>query len=212
MSMKSLFKNLKSFKIIINHCFAGIDDLLLHLQRFLYREFSLTWPTSMQIYWNKRKHLYIRNSNPAGFCLGNQLTWQNSRRFVTPLLVPRTTSKRRLRNDLRNSILMTRHYSNLGSASDRLKQISHAAWPIRMHYPCQIWVVTRHQYGISALVSQTSFRGGEEDQSWRHQTSFRGETSGDVAKCRLFFQAKHQHVRPPLPCFVKPIWPPLRHV
>ena len=33
-----------------------------------------------------------------------------------------------------------------------------------------IWVVTRHQYGISALISQTSFRG---------------ETSGSVAKCRL---------------------------
>ena len=38
----------------------------------------------------------------------------------------------------------------------------------------QIWVVTRHQYRISALVSQTSFRG---------------ETSGSVAKCRLFSQA-----------------------
>ena len=35
----------------------------------------------------------------------------------------------------------------------------------------QIWVVTRDQYGISALVSKTSFRG---------------ETSGGVAKCRLF--------------------------
>ena len=31
-----------------------------------------------------------------------------------------------------------------------------------------IWVVTRHQYGISALVSQTSFRG---------------ETSGGITKC-----------------------------
>ena len=38
----------------------------------------------------------------------------------------------------------------------------------------QIWVVTRDQYGISALVSQTSFGG---------------ETSGSVAKCRLFSQA-----------------------
>ena len=37
-----------------------------------------------------------------------------------------------------------------------------------------MWVVTRHQYGISALVSQTSI--GEE-------------TSGSVAKCRLFSQA-----------------------
>ena len=39
-------------------------------------------------------------------------------------------------------------------------------------------VVTRHQYGISALVSQTSFHG---------------ETIGGLAKCRLFSQAiKHQ--------------------
>ena len=68
---------------------------------------------------------------------------------------------------------MTRHYPDLGSASDWLKQISHAARPIRS--TTQIWVVTRQQYGISALVFQTSFRG---------------ETSGDVAKCRLFSQAK----------------------
>ena len=34
--------------------------------------------------------------------------------------------------------------------------------------------MTRHQYGISALVSQTSFGG---------------ETSGNVVKCRLFSQA-----------------------
>ena len=67
---------------------------------------------------------------------------------------------------------MTRHYPDLGSASDWLNQISHAARPIRS--TTQIWVVTRHQYGISALVSQTSFGG---------------ETSGSVAKCRLFSQA-----------------------
>ena len=42
----------------------------------------------------------------------------------------------------------------------------------------QIWVVRRHQYGISALVSQTSFGG---------KTS-----GGSVAKCWLFSQANHQ--------------------
>ena len=42
------------------------------------------------------------------------------------------------------------------------------------HYPDR--VVTRHQYGISALVSQTSFGG---------------ETSGSVAESRLFSQATH---------------------
>ena len=39
----------------------------------------------------------------------------------------------------------------------------------------QIWVVTRHQYGISAFVSQKSFGG---------------ETSGSVANCLLFSHAK----------------------
>ena len=66
-----------------------------------------------------------------------------------------------------------RHYPDLGSASDWLNQISHAARPIRS--TTQTWVVTCHQFGISALVSQTSFGG---------------ETSGSVAKCRLFSQAR----------------------
>ena len=56
---------------------------------------------------------------------------------------------------------MTRHYPDLGSASDWLNQISHAARPIRS--TTQIWVVTRYQYGIS----QTSFRGG--NQGWRRR-------------------------------------------
>ena len=78
-------------------------------------------------------------------------------------------AKWRLRNKRRNSILMTCHYPDLGSASDWLRQISHAAWPIRS--TIEIWVVPRHQYGISTLVSQTSFRG---------------ETNGGVAKFCLF--------------------------
>ena len=53
-----------------------------------------------------------------------------------------------------------------------VNQISHTARPIRS--PSQIWVVTRPQYGISALVSQTSFRGG---------------TVGGVVKYQLFCQA-----------------------
>ena len=71
---------------------------------------------------------------------------------------------------------MARHHPDLDSASDWLNQISHAARPIRS--TTQIWVVTRHQYGISALVPQTSFGG---------------KTNGGVAKCRLFSQAKVHH-------------------
>ena len=61
-------------------------------------------------------------------------------------------AKWRLRNECRNSILMTRHYPDLGSACDWLNQIYQVARPIRS--TTQIWVVMRHQYGISALVSQ----------------------------------------------------------
>ena len=70
---------------------------------------------------------------------------------------------------------MTRNYPDLGSTSDWWNQISHAARPIRG--TTQIWVVTRHQYGTSALVSQTSFGG---------------KTSGSVAvaRYRLFSQAR----------------------
>ena len=42
-----------------------------------------------------------------------------------------------------------------------------------------ISTIPRHQYGISALVSPTSFDG---------------ETSGSIAKCRLFSQANYQHL------------------
>ena len=53
-----------------------------------------------------------------------------------------------------------------------LKQIFNAARPIRS--TSQVWAVTRYQDRISALVSQTKFRG---------------ETKSGVAKCQLFSQA-----------------------
>ena len=71
------------------------------------------------------------------------------------------------KNECTTSILMTRHYPDLGGASDRLKQISDAPRPIRSN--TQIWVATCHQHGIS-------------------QTSFRGENSDNVTKWRLFSQ------------------------
>ena len=53
-----------------------------------------------------------------------------------------------------------------------MKKIPFEIRPIRG--TTQIWLVTRHQYGISSPVPP--------------QTSFRGETSGGVAKYRLFPQ------------------------
>ena len=52
-----------------------------------------------------------------------------------------------------------------------VKQISLPVQPIKS--TTQIWLVTRHQYGIVVLVSQTSFRA---------------ETSDGVEKCRLISQ------------------------
>ena len=62
---------------------------------------------------------------------------------------------------------MTHHYSDLGNVSDWSCRVGNLLQSVRS--TAQIWVVTRHQYGIFALVSQTSFRG---------------ETSCGVAKCR----------------------------
>ena len=45
-------------------------------------------------------------------------------------------------------MLMKCHYTDLGTASDWLQQISHLKRPIRG--TTQIWVITRHQYAISA--------------------------------------------------------------
>ena len=55
---------------------------------------------------------------------------------------------------------MTRHYPDLGSASDWLKREGISFPPIRS--TTKIWIVTRHQYGISVLVTQTSFCEGRE--------------------------------------------------
>ena len=79
-------------------------------------------------------------------------------------------AKWRLRNERRKS--MTDDASLIQFYPDRSCRVGNLIQPIRSTN--QIWVMTRHQYGISALVSQTSFGG---------------ETSNSVAKCRLFSQA-----------------------
>ena len=73
------------------------------------------------------------------------------------------------------SILMTCYYPDLGSAPDWSNQISLEALPIRS--TTQIWVKTRHQYGISALISQTSFRG---------KTTLRPVFLGETLSCFIF--------------------------
>ena len=70
-------------------------------------------------------------------------------------------------------MLMMRHYPDLGSVSDWLKQISlsrNKYQPSNNQKHYQDLASERRQYGFSAVVAQTSFRR---------------ETSGSVAKCRL---------------------------
>ena len=69
---------------------------------------------------------------------------------------------------------MTWHRPGLGSASDWLCHERNLLQPIGS--TTQTCVVTCHQYGISAVTTQTSLHG---------------ESQGGVAKCQLFFcQAK----------------------
>ena len=76
------------------------------------------------------------------------------RRFATP---PTATSRNDVWPERRNSMLMARHYQDLGTDSDW----SCCVWNLlqQIRSTTQIWVVRRHQCGISALVSQTSFHG-----------------------------------------------------
>ena len=107
---------------------------------------------------------FVFYSNMYRVSLGNQPTFRDATTGFP--------AKWRLRNDYRNSILMTCHYPDLGSAFDWSCRETNLSQPIRN--AIQIWVMTCHRYGISAFVSQTSFRG---------------ETRGGVVKCRLFSQA-----------------------
>ena len=64
-----------------------------------------------------------------------------------------TSSHREMRNERRKSILMTCHYPDLGSPSEGI-------FPsVQIRSIIQTWLVTRHQYGISALVPQTTLWG-----------------------------------------------------
>ena len=107
----------------------------------------------------------IREIPVEDFCSNSSLRKPPTFRDATTKLLRKMTSKHRAQKFHTDD-------PDLGSASDWLKQISHAERPIRG--TTRIFVVTRHQYGISALVLQTSFRR---------------ETSGGVSKCRLFSQA-----------------------
>ena len=65
----------------------------------------------------------------------------------------------------------------LGLTIKCLDYMGNLIQPIK--HTTQIWVVMHHWYGISVLISQMSFGR---------------ETSGSVAKCRLFSRARFTNV------------------
>ena len=114
--------------------------------------------------WLRILHAEI-SQTPVSW-LPSMVAWENSGHLATlPLISPP--------NDVWETSVEIPYWW-LVTASDWLNQIYHAARPFSSSI--QIWVVTRHQYGISALVFPTSFGR---------------ETSASVAKCRLFSQATY---------------------
>ena len=85
------------------------------------------------------------SSTPSGYSLRKQPTFGDASASTG------LPAKWRLRNERRNSILITRHYPVPVSASDWLIQFSHAARPIRS--TTQIWVVTCYSCNTHVTVS-----------------------------------------------------------
>ena len=107
-----------------------------------------------------------------GFIISFYRAWENSWHLVIPPLVsPR--SKLCLTNICKNCILI-----KLTTQIWVVLLIGRVTWAICFSQSeasaTQIWVVTHHQYGISALISQTLFCG---------------ESSYGVVKYQLFSQA-----------------------
>ena len=128
--------------------------LLSQLKERYYEIFSDLFPS---LYWLYLITVCARDFFLRGFSLRKQPTFGDA--------ITGFPAKWHLRNGRRNSILMTRYYPDLGSASDcRSSRVGNFFQPIRG--TTQIWVVTRHQYGISVLVSQTSFGGSFLRQAW----------------------------------------------
>ena len=119
-----------------------------------------------------REIFACRIPNPGSFCLWNPKIlgfeiWNSLFFYFSPFFF--LTFRKQLTCSPLTSLRKQSTFGDLGSASDWSCRVGNLVQAIRS--TTQICVVTR-----PALVSQTSFRG---------------ETSGGVAKCRLFSQANH---------------------
>ena len=151
----------REIQIFVSHCSVTSADLAVKFTKS-YR-FSM-WIS--HIIWGRSRWEIVNGLTIVEMHLICFTDGRNGKQFKLNSLRKQPTfgdattglpAKWRLRNERRNSILMTRHYPDLGSASDWSCRVGNLIQPIRS--ATRIWAVTRHQYGISALVSQTSFCG-----------------------------------------------------
>ena len=80
------------------------------------------------------------------------------------------STKWRLKNEHRNSVLMKGHYRDLRSASDWSCSDKNLLQPVMTS--TGIWVVTCHQYWISVVVAQASFCGEKSGEVVRFISLF----------------------------------------
>ena len=117
----------------------------------------LFWSWNLLFFWSRR-------CGRRRGCLSSP--GDNSRHFMTPPLVSR-------RNDV---------WATTAEIPWYWRRVTTKIWFVLLveanfspDTTNQNWVATRHQYGISAVLAQSSFLG---------------ENSRDVTKCRLFSQSK----------------------
>ena len=80
--------DMKWNKILVNASSWYLCNLWIDIARpGLYRVFSLTWPASMQIYWNKRKRLHKKRVQLPQDWFGTP-TWPPFHCFGTPIWPP----------------------------------------------------------------------------------------------------------------------------
>ena len=82
-----LFVVLLEFALALDGCCKEFNKRHYIVLAFVYRVFSLTWPASMQIYWNKRKRLHKKRAQLPEDWFGTP-TWPPFHCFGTPIWPP----------------------------------------------------------------------------------------------------------------------------
>ena len=110
----------------------------------IYRLFLLTWPASMQIYWNKRERLYNKRVQLPKDCFGTQhgrrdVMWKHSIRKLVTLFV---VKHERIRNGKRELYLIETQRSS-----------KRTALPIRR---IKSYLLSIYDFGITGIFEPES--------------------------------------------------------